>query len=153
MHTCKRLLMLLVCLLPAGVYAQTDQAQGLTLEAIEADKRRIVALNMQLSEQEQKVFWPLYDEYQVVLTKTQERTLRLLEAYAQHYQALSNERAQALLDEYFAIEADVLRLKQLYAKKLHDVLPMTRVARYMQIENKIEALMNAGLAHLIPLAK
>jgi hypothetical protein len=148
-----QILMLFVCLMPVGVYAQTDQAQQLTLEAIEADKKRIVALNMQLSEQEQQMFWPLYDEYQMALATTQEKTLHMLKEYAQHYRTLSNERARALLDAYFAIEEESLRLKRFYVKKFSEVLPMTRVARYFQIENKIEAITNASLARLIPLAK
>jgi vacuolar-type H+-ATPase subunit D/Vma8 len=77
----------------------------------------------------------------------------MLKAYAQHYQTLSNERARALLEEYFAIEEEVLQFKRFYAKKLSEVLPMTRVARYFQIENKIEAITNHGLVRLIPLAK
>jgi hypothetical protein len=44
-----------------------------------------------------------------------------------------------------------VKLRQLYAAKLGKVLPGTKVVRYLQIENKIRALVKFELAAQIPL--
>jgi hypothetical protein len=153
MQTGLRILALLLCLIPLKLYAQANQAQGLSIEEIEADKKRIIALNMQLTEQEGPVFWPIYEAYQKDLGKLDDRTVKLLQTYANSYDMLTDEQAKSLLDEYFEIETQRLLFKKSYVSKLSAVLPMKRVARYLQLENKIEAISNYGVASVVPLAK
>ena len=153
MKTRVNVLAFLVCFVPATLYAQSDEIKELTLEAIKADKKRIVAINMKLNELESPVFWPLYEEYQEALGKMEDRMLQVLKAYAKSYHSMSNETAQNLLSDYFDIEEQWLQRKKSYAKKFGEALPMKRVVRYLQIENKIEAMTNAGLVRLVPLVK
>jgi hypothetical protein len=46
-----------------------------------------------------------------------------------------------------------LKLQQTYVPKLEKVLPEVKVARYIQIESKIRALVRYALASKIPLAE
>jgi hypothetical protein len=55
------------------------------------------------------------------------------------------------LDEALAIEQAEVTMKQGYVPKLSAVLPATKVARYLQIENKIRAVIKYELADGIPL--
>jgi hypothetical protein len=153
MTTGLRTLAILLCLFPIRLYAQVNQTQELSIEAIEADKKRIIALNMQLTEQEGPVFWPLYEAYQEDLAKIEDRAVKALESYAKAYESLTDEQAKALLNEYFEIETQRLLFKKSYANKLSAVLPMKRVLRYLQLENKIEAISNYGVASIVPLVK
>jgi len=61
---------------------------------------------MELTEAEAKKFWPVYDEYQNDLQKSNEQLLRLLESYAADYKnkSLTDEKAKKLLDEAVAID-------------------------------------------------
>ena len=153
MKTSLRTSAILLCFIPAVLYAQSREPQELTIEAIEADKKRIVALNMQLTEKEGIVFWPVYEAYQKDLRKIEDRAVQMLKAYAKDYESLSNEQAEKLLKNYFEIEAQWLQHKKSYTAKLSNVLPMKRVVRYLQIENKIEAMSNYGVASIVPLMK
>ena len=76
-------------------------------------------------------------------------------AYAAAYQAdtLTNDKAQALLDEALQIEQAEVDLKRAYVPKFGAVLSSVKVARYLQIENKIRAILKFELAAEIPLAK
>jgi hypothetical protein len=66
---------------------------------------------------------------------------------------MTNEKAKKLMDEFMAIEASGLKLRQAYVPKFRKVLPEVKVVRYYQIENKIQAALMYELASQIPLRK
>ena len=124
-------------------------------EKIWADKKLLVANNMNLTAAEAKRFWPIYDAYQADLHKINERLVKVINDYALAYNkgAVLNDTAKKLLDESIAIELAEAKLKQSYVPKLGKVLPAAKVARYLQIENKIRAVVRYVLADGIPLVE
>jgi hypothetical protein len=122
-------------------------------EKIKADKKLLVAANLDLTETEAKAFWPIYDEFQNQLTQNNERVANLIMEYAENYKIMTAETAQKLLNESLMIEEQRLELKQLYLPKFHTALPAIKVARYYQIENKIQAILHYEFAEGIPLMK
>ena len=125
----------------------------IVLEKIRADKKLLVAENMQLNEAESKAFWPVYDQYQDELFLLRTRTAKLIKDYAEAYDKMTNDTAKKLLDELVSIEALGPKLRQAYLPKFRKVLPETKVVRYYQIENKINAALMYELAANIPLMK
>lgn len=130
----------------------TDNMQIL-LEKIRADKKLLVAENMQLTEAEAKAFWPVYEQYQEELFLLRVRTAKLIKDYADAYDKMTNETAKKLLDEYMTIEKLGLKLREVYLPKFRKVVPEVKVARYYQIENKIRAALMYEVGANIPLAK
>ena len=120
---------------------------------IKADKKLVVAANMQLTEAEAKAFWPVYGAYQKDLQGINERTAKLIVSYAEAYNkgAVSNETAKKLTSDYLDIEDSEVKLKRDYLPKLEKAIPGAKVARYLQIENKIRAIIKYELAANIPL--
>jgi hypothetical protein len=139
------------------VHAQEAEQMNMEIlkEKIKADKKLIVASNMNLSDAEAKNFWPLYDGYQKELGQINQQLITTIKGYADAYNAgkgeISNDQAKKLLSDALAVEASELKLRQSYAAKLGKVLPATKVARYLQIENKIRAIVKFELAAQIPL--
>jgi hypothetical protein len=125
----------------------------IVLEKIRADKKLLVAENMQLTEAEAKAFWPVYDQYQDELFLLRSRTAKLIKDYADAYDKMNNDTAKRLLDEFVTIEALGPKLRQAYLPKFRKALPETKVVRYYQIENKIQAVLFYELAANIPLIK
>ena len=125
----------------------------IVLEKIRADKKLLVAENLQLTEGEAKGFWPVYSRYQDELFLLRARTAKLITDYAAGYDQMSNDTAKKLLDEYMTIEALGLKLRQAYLPKFRAVLPEVKVVRYYQIENKIYAALVYEIAAKIPLVK
>ena len=132
----------------------TDNMQILR-EKVKADKKLLVATNMELTESEAKGFWPVYEDYQKDLAAINQRIKKLIESYAADYRAnaLTDEKAKKLVDELVAIEQAEAGLKATYVPKLSKVLPQKKVARYLQIENKIRAVVKYGLAEGVPLVQ
>jgi hypothetical protein len=79
-------------------------------EKAQADKKLLVATNMELTESEAKAFWPVYEKYQNELEKINDRTVKLINDYAKNYEMMTNDFAKKLLDDYLTIEYDRMKL-------------------------------------------
>ena len=152
-----RLLPVILILTIAPALAQQAPADNFDVlrDKIRADKKLVVADNMGLTESEAKAFWPVYEAYQADLTKLNKRIGKLIETYAAAYQGgkVSDEQAKQLVDQLIVIEEDETKLKKSYVPKLSKVLPMAKVARYMQIESKIRSVLKFELASDVPLVR
>jgi hypothetical protein len=144
-----------VLVLPVFSSAQTTSDMEILRQKLQADKKLVVAQAMQLTDAEAKGFWPVYDAFQADLGKINTQLGQVIQAYAAAYRAdtLTNEKAQELIGEVLKIEQAEVDLKKAYAPKLGAVVSQVKVARYLQIENKIRALLKYELAGEIPLAK
>jgi hypothetical protein len=122
-------------------------------DKIKADKKLVVSVNMQMTEVEAKDFWPLYEAYQKDLGAINKRIGAMVNSYAEAWNTMSlnDEKAKKLTKEFLTIQADEVKLMKTYVAKLSKILPATKVARYLQIENKIRALIRYELAASIPL--
>jgi hypothetical protein len=156
----KRLLPSLLCLIFAGsaplwAAGTSDTNLQILLDKVHADKKLLVAANMDLDDAQGKAFWPLYDEYQNELQAINKRTMAVIGSYADAWNAdtVTDDKAKSLLDEALAIEEAQVALRKKYADKLSGVLPAMLVARYLQIENKIRAAVSFELAEGIPLVE
>ena len=151
MRLFKTFVVFISVLVIAPAFAQ-DNMQILH-DKIKADKKLVVAANMQLTDAEAKGFWPVYDAYQKDLEKINARLANLILNYANVYNqgAVPDATAKKLLDEALAIEEAEVKLKRSYVPKLKKALPDWKVARYVQIENKIRAIIRYELAAGVPL--
>ena len=122
-------------------------------EKIKADKKLLVSENMQLTEKEAKAFWPVYDSYQKDLGKLNERLIKLIDEYAQNYETMTDQTAQSLTNKYLALESERVKLLQTYVLKVSKAVGSKKAARYLQLENKISAVVKFELAANIPLVK
>jgi hypothetical protein len=148
---------MILCAVPA--FAQTagttDTNMQILMDKVKADKKLLVATNMGLTDAEGKDFWPLYEAYQKDLQQVNERLGKTIDTYAEAYNqgkgSISNDTAKKILDEAISVEDQEVKLKRTYADKVGKVLPAAKTARYIQIENKIRAVIKFQLAQQIPL--
>ena len=137
--------------------AQDKPADNMQIlrDKLKADKKLPVASNMELTESEAKGFWPIYDEYQKELQKLNQRLGKVLESYADDNRgkSLTDDKAKKLIDEAVSIEQAEANIKSTFAPKLSKVLPVKKVARYLQIENKIRAVVRYDIAQGVPLVR
>ena len=135
--------------------AQDKPADNMEIvkEKIRSDKKLFIATNMQLTESETKAFWPVYESYQAELGKLRDREIKLIEKFAANYETMSNDAAKNLLDDAMSIDSDHQKLRQSYLAKFRGVLSDTKVARYYQLESKIDAVLEYELARRIPLVQ
>ena len=145
--------MLTVFIVPSMAQEKPADNMQLVREKIKTDKKLFIAENMNLMESEAKVFLPVYENYQKDLAKLVDKTVKLVENYAANYQTMTEEAAKELINGYLAIEGERVTLMKSFLPKFRKVLPEKKVARYYQLENKINAVVNYELARQIPLVK
>jgi len=136
-----------------GVLAQpseTDQLQQLRAD-IRADRQALVATNLGLTDAEGQAFWPLYRQYHEEMAKLGDRMQKVIQDFARTYEAATAEQAKAMVDEMMRLQKDELKVKESYLPKFRKVLPEVKVARFLQVENKIDAVIRFDLATSIPL--
>ncbi|CAB1085195.1 hypothetical protein D1AOALGA4SA_12685 [Olavius algarvensis Delta 1 endosymbiont] len=135
--------------------AQDKPADNMEIvkEKIRTDKKLFIATNMRLTETDAKEFWPVYETYQTELGKLVEREIKLIENFAANFETMSDDLAKNLLDNSLSIDSDYQKLRQTYLAKFRGVLPDKKVARYYQLESKINAVFEYELARKIPLVQ
>lgn len=145
--------LLLICASPLMAQDKEADNMQILIAKVKADKKLLVASNMQLTDKEAKAFWPVYERYQNELFLLRARSLNMIGNYANNYETMTNATAKKLLDEFMAIENVRIKLASTYLPQFRKVLPDKKVARYYQIENKINAALYYELAAQIPLVK
>ena len=149
--------LLSLALLASALSAQEQAASNMDIlrDKIKADKKLLIAENLGLTESEAPKFWPMYEEYQKELATINEKLGRTVQAYANEYNAmtLTDERARTLMNEALAVDEAELMLRKKYLDKLDGIVPSMKAVRYLQMENKIRALIRFDLAANIPLVE
>jgi hypothetical protein len=144
---------------PAAAQSQPPGPSTTNLEILaqklKADKKLLVAATVGVTDAEGKAFWPIYDAYQADLQKINERLKVGIDGYAKDYNAgsMTDAKASALTSEVIAIEEALVALKKTYVAKLAGVIPPVKIARYIQVENKVRAQINYELAAGIPFVR
>lgn len=147
---------LAVVLATAGAYAEepapapTSVDLQLLLDTIRSNRRALVAVNLQLSAEEATKFWPLYERYQQEMNAIGDRVSAIVQDYSANFRDLSNDKALELMNKYLEAEADRVKLRRTYLPEFSAILPGRTVARFYQIENKMDAVVRYDLAAAIP---
>ena len=120
---------------------------------LKADRQAVVAANLPLSEGEARAFWPVYKEYRGEVEKIGQRVASLIAAYAANFETMTDTKADAFFKDSLAIDRDRVSMREKDVPKVRAVLPAQKAARFFQIENKLDAIVNVTLAAGIPLVR
>jgi hypothetical protein len=138
------------CVAPAQ--SEFDEQQQL-LAQIQTDRRAVALKSMALDDAQVAAFTPVYDEYQADRKKLADRAVELLNLYASNYDSMTDDAAKTILKDWFALQDDQSKLMKDYAKRMARVLPETKVLRFVQIENKLDAILRLPAVRGVPLAQ
>ena len=148
----KVLFVAIVFVFSISLYAQSaSDYLELARDVLKAEKKAAVAEGMQLTEAESQPFWNLYGEYEAALYVAQNKRIAIIKDYAESFETLTDEKANELWMANLKYEKEILKLNKRYYNKFKKILSPGKAARFMQLENKIETLIDAQLALEIPL--
>jgi hypothetical protein len=118
---------------------------------VRAEKADIVAKTMELTADEAAAFWPVYKKYEAEAKVLGDERLAIITDYAESFDTLSDEKAKDLVTRAVALDGKEHALKERYLKEFLAVLPAKVVARFYQVENRINNLVDLELSGQIPL--
>lgn len=149
----KHITLLAVWLIAAPLLAMADETAELKKKIMFDQKKLVVMENMEFTEAEAKGFWPVYEQYQEKLFQNSQWFGRLIVSFASSYASLGDDKALELTDTYYQLQSERQTIMQNYTEDLKKVLPGRKLFRYLQVENKLEAIARFEMAKGIPLAQ
>lgn len=154
----KKLLILLFISMSGFIYAQEDAANvsydkyiELLRQDVKAERVAIVTEVMDFTDAEGSAFWPLFREYELEASKLGDERLSIIKDYAANYENLTDEKAKELMERVFKLEEKENKLRKKYFKKMDKVLSTKRVAKFFQIDNQINQLIDIQISSELPL--
>lgn len=132
-------------------------AEGVAaMQALEAEvrtgKRALIEEQLSLTPDEATKFWPIYDAHQEALSAFNKRRVENILAYARLYNAgsLDDASATTIAEEALSLEKDEAVQMEKTFHKLKKAIPAVKAARYLQVENKIRAIVRFEQAAQVP---
>lgn len=120
---------------------------------VRTEKIAIITENMNLTEEESAAFWPIYRQYDVELSALTDEWIALIKDYGAHYENLTAEKARELVKRTLDLQEKRIKLKRKYYNQLEKALSAKNAAKFVQLENQIEKLIDVQVAAAIPLIK
>lgn len=123
---------------------------------IQEGREAIIREDLHLTTAEEAAFWPLYKDYRAALLPLQDRYVEQITNYMQRYKSgvlADDEYAEEMLENYFDIKTELLGIRKNYIERFREVLPVLKVVRFYQLENKMNADVDAVLAMVVPLVE
>lgn len=132
--------------------SSNDQAWvELMRQDLKTQKTAIITAVMDFTDAQSEVFWPIYREYDLERSKLGDQHIALLKNYASVYDSLDEESAKKLIQDWFALQDADLKLLKKYAGKIRLQMSAATAARFVQVENQIDLLLNLEIASNLPL--
>jgi hypothetical protein len=131
--------------------ADLNDAIEMVRSMVQLERKAVVAEELALTAAESAPFWAVYDPYVAEIELVNDRLVKLITDYAANYLNMSDETAENMIDEYFDVEADHLKVRTKYVRRFGDVLPPKKLLRFVQVENKLDVLVRLDIAREIPL--
>jgi len=152
----KKLLLVIIVLLSVNTVSYgggLDAYIELLKSDMRTEKVAVITEALQLTSEESSAFWPIHREYELELSKIIDDRIELIKDYAQHYDNLTNEKAKELAKTVFELEKRRTKLKKKYFKKFEKAVSAIVAAKFIQIENQINLLVDLQIASELPLIK
>lgn len=117
--------------LTGTVLAQTEEQ----IERFNREREAFFTEQLQLTDKEAGVFWPLYNDFQHRKTRIHEDVKNTHRYTQQNLENLSEEEIIETLDKIRNLETELFKLEQeYYHKKLPEVLPPKKVVKLYRVE-------------------
>lgn len=149
---CSALVLAAVCLaMPAA--AQGDDFLELLRSDLKTDKVALLTEVMEFTPEQANIFWPLYREYDLKLSKLGDERIAILKDYAANYEKMTPEKAKELTERTFKLEEGRIDLLKSYHGKVEKALDPIMAARFAQAERQIQMLVDVQIASQVPLVE
>ncbi|HEY7211611.1 MAG TPA: hypothetical protein VH477_15155 [Bryobacteraceae bacterium] len=120
---------------------------------VKTKKTEIIRENVKLSDSEAQKFWPIQRSYENDLSKLKDQRIEIIRDYAKNWDNLSDATAKDLGHRMMDFQKKRLDLHEKYFNRITKEINATVAAKYFQVENQLENLIDLEIASQIPLVK
>ena len=131
----------------------TDQDIQLLRQDLRAQKKQIVAANLNLTDDQATKFWPVYDQYIAEQIKIHDQKYAVIKEFATSWGTISDAQAEDLTKRALAVDDQVAQLRIKYMPNFLKVLPGKQVATFFQIDRRLQMMVDLQLMSQLPLVQ
>jgi len=149
----KNLYPLILLLLIPGIrtYAQEQKSEYEIIKSIfDTEKRSYYEKYMELTDAEEKVFWPIYEDYEIDRAKYSRKRLNALAFFAKNYGTMSVSQARNFMDDIFDYQKKEIKLKKKYFRLMNSKMSAQKAVRFMEIEEYINSSIKIKILENLP---
>ena len=144
---------------PNYAFAQRETSTGVAIERdisllrrdLRTEKKKIIAMNIPLTETEATKFWVVYDQYTEEMAKTNDEFFGIIKDYASNQKTLNDEQAITMVKKWADAQVKHLQTRLKYISQFEKVIPGKKAALFFQIDRRLWALLDIQVASEIPL--
>jgi len=149
-------ILIIAAILFSGIMAKA-QTEADIWELVKSDLKieykAILAQNMNFSEEEAVIFWPIFNEYMTKKGANLDKTMKLLEDYATNYESFTDEKIEELIKASNSQKTERLQNNMHYYKTLKKALGIHKAAKLYQIDGQINTIFDFQIASQVPIIK
>ncbi|RKZ14212.1 hypothetical protein DRQ50_09325 [bacterium] len=132
-------------------HAQGEPYVELLRQDLRTDKVAVMTEAMAMTPEQAEKFWPIYRDYQAELSKIGDERITLIKYYAEHFESMTDEKAGDMVKNWFGQKKDQLSLLQKTAKKIAKETDSVVAARFIQVENILNMVVDLQIAAELPI--
>lgn|SRR5690348_7270021 len=114
------------------------------------EKSQVMSTVMQLDAAEAAEFWPIYKDFETDLAKVYDGVVALVKQYTTSYGNMTPAIADSLALKLLDLEQQRNDVKRKYYQQFKAALDPITAARFLQVENQIERLIDLQIAAELP---
>ena len=118
--------------------AQPGPGGGDKKEKIEAIKIGYLTKQLELTAEEAKLFWPIYNQYDAEMEVIRKNRLTELMSAKINFETMSDADVSKTIDNEFNSQQQELNIKKKYNEEFKKVLPVKKVAKFWVAEQKFK---------------
>jgi len=118
---------------------------------IRAERKKIVAANLPLTETEATKFWPVYDRYIGETIKVNDVRYGLIKEYAKNYQSMTEDQANSYIKRWLSLDRDNTDLRLKFIPEFEKVVSRQKTAMFFQIDRRVAMMIELQLSSMVPL--
>lgn len=118
---------------------------------MKTEKKVIISEVMQFTENDSKLFWDLYRDYELEMDKLASKRIEYIKEFAENYPNVSNEKADDIMGKAFNYFEDRLELKSDFYDDVKDKLGAFTSAKYIQLDQQIQLVIDVQVSAALPL--
>ena len=118
---------------------------------LRANRKELMARNMNLTADEATKFWPVFDQYRKEAIKPNDERWALIKEYAANYNTMTDAQAQDYMKRAENVDQQLLALRLRYVPVFEKVISAKKTALWYQIDRHIDLMINLQLSSMIPM--
>jgi hypothetical protein len=134
-----------------SVEASEHEQLAMMRASIRINKRDFIKDAMEFDEKDGKIFWSIYHQYEADLIKLNDIRQDTIEEYAKNYENITEAKADEIVKKSFDYRKARTSLLEKYYGKLAKALSKKTAARFIQVENVLQAAGDVTIGTSIPI--